>query len=50
MEDENWNWVEKKNKNYVVATFLAILEMSSKKEITIIQEENFADIFCEVVE
>lgn len=41
---------EKKNKNYVVATFLAILEMSSKKEITIIQEENFADIFCEVVE
>lgn len=41
---------EKRDKNYIVATFLAILEMSSKNEITIIQEENFADIFCEVVE
>lgn len=41
---------EKKSKDYVIVTFLAILEMSSKKEIKIVQENNFAEITCEVVE
>ena len=41
---------EYKNKSYIVATFLAILEMSSKKEILIIQDRNFDNIICEVVE
>lgn len=40
---------EKRNKSYVIATFLAILEMSSKKEIRIIQDMNFDDIICEVL-
>lgn len=35
-------------KEYVVATFLAILEMAKNREIKIIQEENFDDIICEV--
>jgi len=35
-------------KEYVVATFLAILEMAKNREIRIIQEENFDDIICEV--
>ena len=35
-------------KEYVVATFLAILEMAKSREIKIIQEENFDDIICEV--
>lgn len=35
-------------KEYVVATFLAILEMAKNREIKIIQEENFEDIICEV--
>ena len=39
-----------KNKSYIVATFLAVLEMSSKKEIKIIQDKNFDNIVCEVVE
>ncbi len=38
------------SKDYVIATFLAILEMSSKKEIRIIQESNFENIICEVIE
>ena len=37
-------------KEYVVVTFLAILEMAKKKELKILQENNFDDIFCEVVE
>ena len=37
-------------KKYVIATFLAILEMSFKKEIKIIQENNFENIVCEVIE
>lgn len=41
---------EKRSKNYVIVTFLAILEMSSKKEIKIIQDNNFTDIVCEVCE
>ena len=36
------------NKEYVVVTFLAILEMVRKHEISIIQENNFDDIVCEV--
>lgn len=35
-------------KEYIVATFLAILEMAKNREIRIIQEENFDDIICEV--
>lgn len=35
-------------KEYVVATFLAILEMAKSREIRITQEENFDDIICEV--
>ena len=35
-------------KEYVVATFLAILEMAKNREIKITQEENFDDIICEV--
>ena len=35
-------------KEYIVATFLAILEMAKNREIKIIQEENFDDIICEV--
>ena len=36
------------NKEYVVVTFLAILEMCKKNEITITQEHKFGDIICEV--
>ena len=36
------------NKEYVVATFLAILEMTKSKEIKITQDKNFEDIICEV--
>lgn len=35
-------------KEYIVATFLAILEMARSKEIIITQKENFDDIICEV--
>ena len=41
---------DKYEKSYIVVTFLAILEMSSKKEIKIIQDNNFDNIVCEVVE
>ena len=41
---------DKYEKSYIVVTFLAILEMSSKKEIKIIQDNNFDNIICEVVE
>ncbi len=36
------------NKEYIVVTFLAILEMSKDKELIITQEKNFDDIICEV--
>lgn len=36
------------NKEYVVATFLAILEMAKAKELFIKQEKAFDDIICEV--
>ena len=39
-----------KNKEYVVATFLAILEMAKNSELKITQDKNFDDIICEVVE
>lgn len=35
-------------KEYIVATFLAILEMAKNKELKITQEKNFDDIICEV--
>ena len=35
------------NKEYVVVTFLAILEMTKKNEIRISQEEEYGDIICE---
>lgn len=38
---------EIKTKNYIVVTFLAILEMAKKGEIRIIQENNFHQIICE---
>ena len=38
---------EVKTKEYVVVTFLAILEMAKKGELRIIQEENFNNIVCE---
>lgn len=36
------------NKEYVVVTFLAILEMAKKSEIKIFQESKFGEIICEV--
>lgn len=36
------------NKEYIVATFLAILEMAKNKELKITQNKNFDDIICEV--
>ena len=35
-------------KEYIVVTFLAILEMCRKNELTITQENNFSEIICEV--
>ncbi len=37
------------NKEYVVVTFLAILEMAKENEITISQENEYGDIICEAV-
>lgn len=37
------------SKEYVVATFLAILEMAKEKEISITQNDTFDDIVCEVI-
>ncbi|MBR1679458.1 MAG: segregation/condensation protein A [Bacilli bacterium] len=37
------------NKPYLVATFLAILEMCRQREITLIQERNFENLVVEVV-
>ena len=36
------------NKEYIVTTFLAILEMAKNKELKITQNKNFDDIICEV--
>lgn len=36
-------------KDYIVATFLAVLEMAKSKEIVLRQEKAFDDIICEVV-
>ena len=37
------------NKEYVVVTFLAILEMAKQNELRISQEEEYGDIICEVI-
>ena len=37
------------SKEYIVATFLAILEMAKNNELVIKQEKDFDDIICEVV-
>ena len=37
------------SKDYVVATFLAILEMAKSKELIITQNETFDDIICEAI-
>lgn len=36
------------SKDYIVATFLAILEMAKNKELVISQDKEFDDIICEV--
>lgn len=40
---------EEVTKEYIVVTFLAVLEMAKKQELTIHQENNFEKITCEVV-
>ena len=40
---------EVKSKEYVVVTFLAILEMAKNRELVIYQESNFDNIVCEAV-
>lgn len=35
-------------RNYIVVTFLAVLEMARKEELYLKQEEAFGDIYCEV--
>jgi len=40
---------EEITKEYVVVTFLAVLEMAKKQELTIYQENNFDNIICEVL-
>lgn len=37
------------SKDYIVATFLAILEMAKSQELIIKQEDNFGEIVCEVL-
>lgn len=37
-------------KEYIVVTFLAILEMAKKGELIIVQQNNFEEIICEVTE
>ena len=37
-------------KEYIVATFLAILEMAKNNELRILQQDTFDDIVCEVCE
>ena len=38
---------EVKTKEYIVVTFLAVLEMAKKHELRIIQDNNFDNIICE---
>lgn len=38
------------SKEYIVATFLAILEMAKSKELKIVQNTTFDDIICEVIQ
>ena len=40
---------EVKSKEYVVVTFLAILEMAKNRELVIYQEDNFDNIVCEAI-
>lgn len=40
---------EVKKKEYIVVTFLAILEMAKKGEIRIVQDSNFENIMCEAM-
>ena len=40
---------EVKSKEYVVVTFLAILEMAKNKELVIYQDDNFSNIVCEAL-
>lgn len=40
---------EEVTKEYIVVTFLAVLEMAKKQEIIIYQENNFDNIICEVL-
>ena len=40
---------EVKTKEYVVVTFLAILEMAKNKELIIYQDSNFDSIICEAI-
>lgn len=40
---------EEITKEYIVVTFLAVLEMAKKQELAIYQENNFDHIICEVV-
>ena len=37
------------SKEYLVATFIAVLEMVKEKEIVIYQDKNFSDIFVEAI-
>ena len=37
------------SKEYVIATFLAVLEMAKSHELTITQDGTFDDIICEAV-
>ena len=37
------------SKDYIVATFLAVLEMAKSQELVIKQDENFGEIICEVL-
>ena len=40
---------EVKTKEYVVVTFLAILEMAKRRELKIVQDDNFDEIICEAL-
>lgn len=41
---------EEATREYIVVTFLTILEMAKKRELVIKQENNFDNIICEVIE
>ena len=44
----NLELIDVLNKEYVVVTFLAILEMAKQNELKITQEEEYGEIICEV--